>query len=191
MDGEFQQEALPHMDALYRYALRLTRNEADAEDLLQDTFLRAYRFWDKYQKGTNCKAWIFRIMKNLFLNRVDKSNRTPDQTSLDDTEEWYLYGQLKDGGPDSVKEDPASIFELKDWTEQIQEAIERLPEDFREPLVLFDGEGLSYQEIADLMDLPIGTVRSRLNRARKKLQKDLAPIMLEESQKYGTKAAKS
>jgi RNA polymerase sigma-70 factor (ECF subfamily) len=190
MDADFQKEALPHLDALYRYALRLTRDESDAEDLLQDTFLRAFRFWDKYEKGTNCKAWIFRIMKNLFLNRVDKSKRSPDESSLDDTEDWYLYGQLKDGGPDSVKEDPASIFELKDWTEQIQEAIERLPEDFREPLVLFDGEGMSYQEIAEVMDLPIGTVRSRLNRARKKLQKDLAPVMLEQSKNLSETAKK-
>lgn len=182
MESDFQEEALPHMDALYRYALRLTRNDRDAEDLLQDTFLRAFRFWDKYQKGSNCKAWLFRIMKNLFLNKIDKGKRTPDQTSLDDTEEWYLYSQLKDGGPDSVKNDPASIFELKDWGDQIQEAISQLPEDFREPLVLFDGEGMSYQEISDLLEVPIGTVRSRLNRARKKLQKQLAPTMLAESQ---------
>ena len=185
MTGEFQDEAMPHLDALYRYALRLTRNERDAEDLLQDTFLRAYRFWDKYQKGSNCKAWLYRIMKNLFLNRVDKSNRAPDQTSLDDTEEWYLYGQLKDGGPESVRTDPAKIFEIRDWGEHIQEAINNLPDEFREPLVLFDGEGLSYQEISELLEVPIGTVRSRLNRARKKLQKDLAPIMLEQAAQEG------
>lgn len=181
MEEDFQAEAMPHLDALYRYALRLTRNEKDAEDLLQDTFLRAFRFWDKYKKGSNCKAWLFRIMKNLFLNRIDKKKRTPDSTSLDDTEEWYLYSHIKESGPEAAREDPAEIFELKDWTEQIQEAIERLPEDFREPLVLFDGEGLSYQEIADLLELPIGTVRSRLNRARKKLQKELAPAMTAES----------
>lgn len=181
MDGDFQKEALPHLDALYRYALRLTRNERDAEDLLQDTFLRAFRFWGKYQKGSNCKAWLFRIMKNQFLNRVDRAKRAPDQTSLDDTEEWYLYSQLKDSGPETVKNDPASIFEMKDWGEQIQAAIDRLPDDFREPLVLFDGEGLSYQEISEILDVPIGTVRSRLNRARKKLQRELAPVMLEES----------
>lgn len=183
MEADFQTEAMPHLDALYRYALRLTRNDKDAEDLVQDTFLRAFRFWGNYQQGTNCKAWLFRIMKNLFLNKIDKRKRSPDPTSLDDTEEWYLYSQLKEAGPDAVREDPASIFELKDWTEQIQEAIQRLPEDFREPLVLFDGEGMSYQEIADLLELPIGTVRSRLNRARKKLQQDLAPTMLEEAAK--------
>jgi RNA polymerase sigma-70 factor (ECF subfamily) len=178
MEEDFQNEAMPHLDALYRYALRLTRNEKDAEDLLQDTFLRAFRFWGNYQKGTNCKAWLFRIMKNLFLNKVDKRKRSPEPTSLDDTEEWYLYSQLKEAGPDAVREDPAAIFELKDWTEQIQQAIDRLPDEFREPLVLFDGEGLSYQEIADLLEVPIGTVRSRLNRARKKLQRELAPAML-------------
>ena len=181
MDADFQKEALPHLDALYRYALRLTRNERDAEDLLQDTFLRAFRFWEKYQQGTNCRAWLFRIMKNQFLNRVDKSKRSLDQTSLDDTEEWYLYSQLKDGGPQSVKNDPASIFQLKDWGDHIREAVDRLPDEFREPLVMFDGEGMTYQEISEILEVPIGTIRSRLNRARKKLQKDLAPIMLEES----------
>lgn len=178
MEDDFQTEAMPHLDALYRYALRLTRDEKDAEDLLQETFLRALRFWGNYQKGTNCKAWLFRIMKNLFLNKVDKNKRNPEPTSIDDTEEWYLYSQLKESGPDSVRDDPAAIFELKDWSQQIQEAIEKLPEEFREPLVLFDGEGMSYQEIADLLELPIGTVRSRLNRARKKLQRELAPVML-------------
>ena len=178
MEDDFQTEALPHLDALYRYALRLTRSDKDAEDLLQDTFLRAFRFWGNYQKGTNCKAWLFRVMKNLFLNKVDKKKRSPDSTSLDDTEEWYLYSQLKDAGPEAAREDPAAIFELKDWTEEIQAAIERLPDEFREPLVLFDGEGLSYQEIADLLEVPIGTVRSRLNRARKKLQRELAPTMV-------------
>lgn len=174
----FEEEAMPHLDALYRYALRLTRNEKDAEDLLQDCYLRGFRFWDKYQKGSNCKAWLFRIMKNLFLNRVDKKKRTPDQTSLDDTEEWYLYSQLKESGPAEAQNDPATIFELRDWGDQIREAVDRLPEEFREPLVLFDGEGLSYQEISDILDVPIGTVRSRLNRARKKLQRELAPVML-------------
>lgn len=188
MDEDFQNEALPHLDALYRYGYRLTQNEKDAEDLLQDTFLRAYRFWDKYEKGSNCKAWLFRIMKNLFLNKVDKQKRSLDETSLDDTEEWYLYSQLKDGGPESVRNDPASIFEVKDWGVQIQEAIDRLPEEFREPLVLFDGEGLSYQQIAEIMDLPIGTVRSRLNRARKRLQKELAPVMLEQANDLQTKS---
>jgi RNA polymerase sigma-70 factor (ECF subfamily) len=189
MEEDFQTEAMPHLDALYRYALRLTRNEKDAEDLLQDTFLRAFRFWSNYQKGSNCKAWLFRIMKNLFLNKIDKKKRSPEPTSLDDTEEWYLYSQLKESGPEAVREDPAAIFELKDWTQQIQEAIERLPEEFREPLVLFDGEGMSYQEIADLLELPIGTVRSRLNRARKKLQRDLAPAMLGEPMKASSESA--
>lgn len=178
MEDDFQIEAMPHLDSLYRYALRLTRNDKDAEDLLQETFLRAYRFWSSYQKGTNCKAWLFRIMKNLFINTTEKSKRSPQISSLDDTEEWYLYSQLKESGPPAVREDPAAIFELKDWSEQISLAIEALPDEFREPLVLFDGEGLSYQEISDLLSIPIGTVRSRLNRARGKLQRALARDML-------------
>ncbi len=181
MEADFQKEAMPHLDALYRYALRLTRNDKDAEDLLQDTYLRAYRFWSSYKTGTNCKAWLFRILKNLFLNRVERSNRAPDETSLDDTEEWYLYSQLKDSSNEEIRNDPATIFEIRDWGEQIQAAIDDLPDEFREPLILFDGEGLSYQDISEILDIPIGTVRSRLNRARKKLQTALAPIMLEQN----------
>lgn len=189
MEVDFEKEALPHLDALYRYALRLTRNEKDAEDLLQDTFLRAMRFWESYKSGTNCKAWLFRIMKNQFLNEIDRSKRAPDQMSLEDSEEWYLYSQLKDAGPETVQNDPATIFELHDWGEHIRRAVDQLPEDFREVLVLYDGEGLSYQEISELLEIPIGTVRSRLSRARKRLQKELAPIMLEEAEQ--TSKAKS
>lgn len=178
MEDDFQHEAIPHIDALYRYALRLTQNEKDAEDLLQETFLRALRFWSSYNKGSNCKAWLFRIMKNIFLNGVDKLKRSPAPSSLEDTDEWYLYGQLKEFGNQAIREDPALIFEYKDWTEQISQAIDELPDEFREPLVLYDGEGLSYQEISETLDIPIGTVRSRLNRARKKIQTTLAPAML-------------
>lgn len=179
MTEGFEDEALPHLDALFRYAMRLTRNEKDAEDLVQDTFVRGLRYWEKYEEGTNCKAWLFRIMKNLFLTKVGKAKRDPDSTSLDDTEEWYLYSQLKHSGPQEARDDPAAIFQLRDWGDHIREAVDNLPEEFREPLVLFDGEGLSYQEISDLLKVPVGTVRSRLNRARKKLQKELAPIMLD------------
>lgn len=173
MDADFQNEALVHMDALYRFARRLTGNEKDAEDLLQEAYLRAYRFWHKYQRGTNCKAWLYRIMRNLSINRAQTRARRPNQTSLDDTEEWYLYSQLRDQETTESKS-PEKLFFEKNWSPEVRQALEDLPDEFREPLLLCDVEGFSYQEIAELLDVPIGTIRSRLNRARRRLQKVLA-----------------
>lgn len=173
MDADFQSEALVHLDSLYRYARRLTNQEKDAEDLLQETFLRAFRFWDKYQKGTNCRAWLYRIMKNLAINKAQSAARKPNSTSLDDTEEWYLYRQLSEQESTEAKS-PEKLFFERNWSPEIREALASLPEDFRDPILLCDVEGFSYQEIADLLEVPIGTVRSRLNRARRKLQKHLA-----------------
>lgn len=177
MDADFQAEALVHMDALYRYARRLARNEKDAEDLLQETFLRAYRFWHKYKKGTNCKAWLYRIMRNLSINRAQSAARKPTSTSLDDTEEWYLYNQLREQETTEAK-NPEKLFFERNWSPEIKESLEQLPDEFREPLLLCDVEGFSYQEIASLLDVPIGTIRSRLNRARRKLQKMLAGYLV-------------
>ncbi len=176
MDVTFQEEALVHLDALYRYAERLTFNEKDAEDLLQETFLRAYRFWERYKKGTNCKAWLYRIMKNLSISKAQSRARKPDQTSLDDTEEWYLYSQLRD--QESAEEkSPEKLFFERNWSPEVREALDSLAPEFREPILLCDVEGFAYQEIAELLEVPVGTVRSRLNRARRKLQKKLAEHM--------------
>lgn len=179
IEVDFQTEALTHMDALYRYARRLTKSEKDAEDLLQETFMRAYRFWHKYQQGTNCKAWLYRIMRNLSINRAQARARQPASDSLDDTEEWYLYNKLQDADL-SATNNPERLFFDNNWSPQIRKALDDLPEEFRDPLLLCDVEGFSYQEISTLLDVPIGTVRSRLNRARKKLQRLLWDYVAQE-----------
>lgn len=166
---DFQKEALVHTDALFRYARRLNSDVREAEDLLQETLLRALRFWHQYQKGTNCKAWLFRIMRNLSINRAQSKARNPANDSLDDTEEWSLYARLKD--PDSVAEEsPERLFFDHNWSSEIVEAMAKLPEEYRSAILLCDVEGFSYQEIAEVLEVPIGTVRSRLNRARNRLQ---------------------
>lgn len=179
VDKDFQNEALVHMDALYRYARRLTGNDKDAEDLLQETYLRALRFWHNYQKGTNCKAWLYRIMRNLSINRAQSSARRPQSDSLDDTEEWYLYSRLHD--PDLGESgSPEKLFFERNWSEPIKQAMDKLPEEYRIPVLLCDVEGFAYQEIAEILDIPIGTVRSRLNRARRKLQQYLWDYVAEQ-----------
>jgi RNA polymerase sigma-70 factor (ECF subfamily) len=177
-EREFQEEALPHMDAVYRYARRLAGNEKDAEDLLQETYLRAFRFWHNYQKGTNCKAWLFRILRNLSINRAQSQARQPISASLEDTEDYFLYGRLQD--PDqSLIENPERTFFTHNWSPEILAALDKLPEEYRSSVILCDVEGMSYQEIAEILDVPIGTVRSRLNRARGKLQQLLLEYVKE------------
>lgn len=179
LDKDFQDEALVHMDALYRYARRLTGNDRDAEDLLQETFLRAVRFWHNYQKGTNCKAWLFRIMRNLSINRAQAAGRAPQGASLDDTEEWYLYNHLHD--PEQSEEgSPEKLFFEHNWSPEITRALQKLPEEYRSAIILCDVEEFSYQEIAEILQIPIGTVRSRLNRARGKLQELLLEYVKEQ-----------
>lgn len=189
---DFQKEALVHTDALYRYARRLTNDASEGEDLLQETFLRALRFWHQYQKGTNCKAWLFRIMRNLSINRAQSKARNPASDSLEDTEEWSLYGKLQQ--PDSLEDDnPEKRFFEQNWSKEIIEAMAKLPEEYRSAIILCDVEGFAYQEIADILDIPIGTVRSRLNRARSRLQQMLLgyvqenhPDLLTEHKQKGT-----
>lgn len=175
---DFQKEALVHTDALYRYARRLAHDTREAEDLLQETFLRALRFWHQYQKGTNCKAWLFRIMRNLSINRAQSRARNPVSDSLEDTEEWSLYGKIKD--PESLQEgSPEKRFFEQNWSPEIIKAMARLPEEYRSAIILCDVEGFAYQEIADILEVPIGTVRSRLNRARSRLQQLLLDYVKE------------
>jgi len=166
---DFQKEALVNTDALFRYARRLTNDAREGEDLLQETFLRALRFWHQYQKGTNCKAWLFRIMRNLSINRAQSKARSPISDSLEDTEEWSLYGKLQD--PDALKEDSPEVrFFEQNWSKDIVDAMAKLPEEYRSSIILCDVEGFSYQEIANILDIPIGTVRSPLNSDRTRLQ---------------------
>ncbi|MBK7142180.1 MAG: sigma-70 family RNA polymerase sigma factor [bacterium] len=166
----FEREALPHMDALYRTALRMTKNENDAEDLVQETFAKAYRFWDKFEKGTNARAWLFKIMTNIFINEYRSKSRAPVSVNVDDIDDNFLYGQLAATGP---SDDPERQFFAKIFDDDVKKAIEDLPDDFRMVVILSFLEGFSYQEIAEICDLQLGTVKSRLHRGRKLLQKKL------------------
>ncbi len=167
---EFEVQALPHMDALYRTALRMTKNEKDAEDLVQEAFVKAYRFWDKFDTGTNCRAWLFKIMTNIFINDYRSKSRSPMAVNMDDIDDNFLYGQLAVGSKES---NPEKDLFNKIFDDDVKKAIETLPDDFRLVVVLSFLEGFSYQEIADITDLQLGTVKSRLHRGRKLLQKEL------------------
>ena len=166
----FEKEALPHMDALLRTALRMTKNESDAEDLVQETFVKAYRFWDKFEQGSNCRAWLFKIMTNIFINDYRSKSRAPQSVDVDDIDDNYLYRHLT---TTDHEVNPEGQFFAKIFDDDVKKAIEELPDDFRLVVVLSFLEGFSYQEIADIADLQLGTVKSRLHRGRKLLQKQL------------------
>ena len=166
----FEAEALPHMEALYRTALRMTKNENDAEDLVQEAYVKAYRFWDSFEPGSNCRAWLFKIMTNIFINEYRSKARSPMSVNVDDLDDNFLYGQL---AVDQTTRNPEQELFSRIFDDDIKKAIESLPDDFRMVVVLAFLEGFSYQEIADIMDLQLGTVKSRLHRGRKLLQKAL------------------
>jgi RNA polymerase sigma-70 factor, ECF subfamily len=166
----FEKEALPHMDALYRTALRMTKNENDAEDLVQEAFTKAYRFWDKFEPGSNCRAWLFKIMTNIFINEYRSKSRAPVAVNVDDIDDNFLYGQLAQTGRE---DNPEQHLFAKVFDADVKKAIEELPDDFRLVVILSFLEGFSYQEIAEIADLQLGTVKSRLHRGRKLLQKKL------------------
>ena len=166
----FEKEALPHMDALYRTALRMTKNVGDAEDLVQEALVKAYRFWDKFETGSNCRAWLFKIMTNVFINEYRSKSRSPMSVNVDDIDDNYLYGQL---AANSDGDNPEKELFAKMLDDDVKKAIDELPEDFRIVVVLSFIEGFSYQEIAEIADLQLGTVKSRLHRGRKLLQKEL------------------
>ncbi len=166
---DFEKEAIPHMDALYNFALRMTGDEDDADDLVQETFLKAFRFFDKFEKGTNCKAWLFRILKNSYINDYRKTTKEPDKVDYEDVQNFYE--NIKSDEVDSRHYEMDAFNNLLD--DEISTAITSLPEDFRTVIILSDIEGFTYEEIADFVDIPVGTVRSRLHRARKMLYAQL------------------
>ena len=168
----FHDEALPLLDSLYGAALRMTRNPADAEDLVQETMLRAYRAFDRFEPGTNLKAWLFRILTNAYINTYRKKQREPQKVSQDQVEDFDLYQELRDHDA-RFSETPESIVLDSLVDSDILEAIEDLPEQFRLAVVLSDIEGFTYAEMAEIMDVPMGTVMSRLHRGRRALQKRL------------------
>ena len=166
----FERDVLPLLPNLYGAALRLTRNPQDAEDLLQETYLRAFRGFGGFQEGTNLRAWMYRILTNTFINSYRKKQREPLTVPEDDIEDWYLYDKIGEAGVEASAE--TKVLE-KIPDEDVQRALEELPEGFRMAVLLADVEGFSYKEIAEILGIPIGTVMSRLHRGRKALQKAL------------------
>ena len=158
----FEQEALPHMNALYSFAVRLCRDRDDASDLLQETFLKGYRFFDKFESGTNCKAWLFRILKNTYINQYRKDKKEPDTIEYDTIEEFYDL--IRSESSESTDLQKRIFDNLLD--DEISIALDSLPESFRTAIILCDLEGMTYEEISEILECPIGTVRSRLHRAR-------------------------
>ena len=177
--ADFAAQAMQYMDSLYSGAMRMTRNPADAEDLVQETYLKAYRGFGGFQEGTNLKAWLYRILTNTFINNYRAKKRRPDESDLDEVEDLYLYRRL--GGLEAAEAGRSAEDELLDHVTDIEvkEALESLPEQFRVAVLLADVEGFSYKEIAEILDVPIGTVMSRLHRGRKGLQKRLYEYAVE------------
>lgn len=164
---------MPHMPALYAAAVRMTRNPADAEDLVQETYLRAYRGYAGFQDGTNLKAWLYRILTNTFINTYRARKRRPEQVDLDDVEDFYLFRRL--GGLEGAAAARTAETEVLDAIPdtEVKVALEELPEQFRIAVILADIEGFQYKEIAEILGVPLGTVMSRIHRGRRALQKRL------------------
>jgi RNA polymerase sigma-70 factor (ECF subfamily) len=174
LQSRFEAEALPLLPGMYSAAYRLTRNAADAEDLVQETFLRAYRGFHQFEEGTNLKAWLYRILMNTFINEYRKRQRQPQTVSDGEVGDWFLYSKMAESGAEPSAE--AEVLEaLPD--EEVQEALSSLPEQFRIAVLLADVEGFSYKEIAEITGVPIGTVMSRLHRGRKALEHRLWDVV--------------
>ena len=169
----FAEDAMPLMDGLYSAAMRMTRNAADAEDLVQETYLKAFNAYERFEAGTNLKAWMYRILTNSYINAYRKKQRRPDESDIDDIEDLYLYRRL--GGAESAVLSRSAEDELLEMfgEDEVKLALEDLPEHYRMPILLADVEGFAYKETAEILDVPIGTVMSRLHRGRKQLQKRL------------------
>lgn len=164
----FEEQALPFMDQLYGAALRMTRNPADAQDLVQETYVKAFAAFKQFQQGTNLKAWLYRILTNTFINSYRKKQRQPYQGTIDELEDWQLGGAESTTATSSRSAEAEAIDHLPDSA--VKDALQSIPEDFRLAVYFADVEGFSYQEIADIMKTPIGTVMSRLHRGRRMLR---------------------
>lgn len=169
--ADFERDAMQYAPQLYSAALRMTRNSADAEDIVQETFLKAYRAYDSFEEGTNLKAWLYRILTNTYINKYRKQQRRPSEVELGELQDLYLFRRLGESSGASYSAEKEALDQFVDT--DIIEALESLPESFRMPVVLADVDGFSYKEIADILDIPIGTVMSRLHRGRKALQRKL------------------
>ena len=164
--ASFEREALVHLDSLYRVALRLTGNAAEADDLVQETMLKAYRAWHQFERGTNAKGWLLTILRHAFINEYRRRTRHPETVDIDAIEPFSVFQEVQD-------DDPQGTFFDRIVDDEVLRAIDTLPEQFRETVVLSDVEGMSYEEIARVLEVPVGTVKSRLFRARRMLQQKL------------------
>lgn len=177
--SQFVEEAMPFADSLFSTALRMTRNRTEAEDLVQETMLRAYRGFGNFREGTNLRAWLFRILTNSYINTYRAKQRRPQESTLEDGEDLLLYRRFAAGdysaGGRSAEDELMDVF----TDDAISAALSSLPEKYRLPVLLCDVEGFSYKEIAEMLDIPMGTVMSRLHRGRKALQKALHTYAVE------------
>jgi RNA polymerase sigma-70 factor (ECF subfamily) len=171
--ARFAEDTEQFMGSLYSAALRMTRNPSDAEDIVQETYLKAYRGYASFKEGTNLKAWLYRILTNTFINAYRARRRHPEESELEEVEDFYLFHRI--GGLEAAAAGRSAEDEvLESMTDtEVKQAVESLPESFRMAVLLADVEGFSYKEIAGIMDVPIGTVMSRLHRGRRALQKAL------------------
>jgi RNA polymerase sigma-70 factor (ECF subfamily) len=177
--NEFERTALVHLDAMYGAAYRLTRNARDAEDLVQDALLRAYRFWDSFQQDSNCKAWLLRIVTNTFINEYQRKKRSREVLDAATSEQEATDGVLVHADArDKVSPEKALLH--ASVSDDVQRALDQLPDDFRTAVILCDMQGLSYKEIAEIMECPVGTVMSRLFRGRKLLANTLREFAVNE-----------
>ncbi|KAB2879573.1 sigma-70 family RNA polymerase sigma factor [bacterium] len=168
---DFEEQAMPHADSLYNTALRLTRNPSDSEDLVQEVFYKAFRSINQFESGTNMRAWLFKILVNTHISQYRKTAKDPSVAGYDDIEEFSLYGQVHSRSS-SLTDSPESILD-RFLDEDIRKAIDKLPDQFRDVVMLVDIEGFSYKEASDILEVPVGTIMSRLFRSRKLLQKYL------------------
>jgi RNA polymerase sigma-70 factor (ECF subfamily) len=169
--ARFEELVNEHLDSLYGSALRLTRNRATAEDLVQDTFLKAWRSFHTFQEGTNSRAWLYKILMNAYIDNYRKSSRAPEMVDHEDVGDFYLYAKAQESDQYRKDGDPEAILLSTIMDADIKEALERVPEPFRAAVILADLEEFSYKEIAEILNIPIGTVMSRLYRGRRHLQR--------------------
>lgn len=178
LEQRFKEEALPLLDQLYGAAMKMTRNPPDAQDLLQETFMKAFSAFGSFQEGTNLKAWLYRIMTNSYINTYRKRQREPYLGAVEELEDWQLGGAESTTAMSARSAEAEAIDRTPDSI--VSSALNALPEDFRMAVYLADVEGFSYQEIADIAEVPIGTVMSRLHRGRARLRKSLGEYAREQ-----------